>query len=135
MKQRGDDSERGAAFAQMVCRTCAALVTVEKPRHDERTVETVLGIVIPSLAADIAGQRARIEPAEHLECLFYGREARIALATTQNPADLGANGPRIGHEYAVRDIVVVAPNDIGHESNPAVTASRCGGVGNAGRKR
>src|SRR5207237_9905469 len=74
------------------------------------------GAELPCVTPHESGQRAGLEPAEHRECLSHGSEARIALASIQNAADLGANGPRIGHEHAVRNIVVVAPNDSGHKS-------------------
>src|SRR3546814_9401754 len=67
MKQRDQHAEHTAMRAESLRSRHAALMSVDQARHRQRTVEAVLGVVVPGVAAGIAGQGARVQAAEGLE--------------------------------------------------------------------
>src|SRR3546814_13702273 len=59
MKQRDQHAEHTAMRAESLRSRHAALMSVDQARHRQRTVEAVLGVVVPGVAAGIAGQGDR----------------------------------------------------------------------------
>src|SRR3546814_1561506 len=73
-------SEHTAMRAESLRSRHAALMSVDQARHRQRTVEAVLGVVVPGVAAGIAGQGARVQAAEGLE--------RVAQRSEEHTSEL-----------------------------------------------
>src|SRR3546814_19420622 len=79
----------------------AALMSVDQARHRQRTVEAVLGVVVPGVAAGIAGQGARVQAAEGLERVAQRSQIGLRMQHGEQCADRGADVVRMRDAYQV----------------------------------
>src|SRR3546814_11372607 len=73
----------------------AALMSVDQARHRQRTVEAVLGVVVPGVAAGIAGQGARVQAAVGLERVAQRSQIGLRMQPGEQFADRGADVVRM----------------------------------------
>ena len=87
----------------------------QQPRHDQHTVGTVPRVVmLLGLAAQIAGQHSCVQATEHVESLFHRSEVGVRLQTAQERAILCTHYPRVSHERALCDLIMIARDDTIH---------------------
>src|SRR3546814_15016976 len=107
-------------------------MSVDQARHRQRTVEAVLGVVVPGVAAGIAGQGARVQAAEGLERVAQRSQIGLRMQLGEQCADRGADVVRMRDAHTVGDVVMITATNRWQRSVLLVHGSEERRVGNEG---
>jgi len=110
VEQRDQDAELGAARADPLGRRHRLVVAIDQPRGAERTVETVLGVVIAGIGRRIAGQQAGMQFGEAAKRGLQACRLVAAVLSLQQASHGVQHVLRVGDADLVGDVVMVAPS-------------------------
>ena len=129
VEQRRNGADRRPLGAKLQRRCHLGFVADHQPRHRQRDVEGVLGVVIQRIDADVLGASTREHVLEPRERGIEGIKLGAWPDLTEQLRDRHAHRSRRAHLYGVRDVEVAAPGIMHRDASLAGEGASRRGTG------